>query len=413
MKNGKFLSDVLDTSCFRYGALNLITAPCGCGKTTASINKIAPLASCPRKALYLIDTKNGNERLAKNPALTMPYHFYEESIANRYFCADELEPDKVVITTYAQFGVWAKHNPDFAAFFEVILCDEIHNLVIFPTFHKDKTQPNYAEIARNAIINAVWGGKTLIVGMTATPEPLSRLSCPQNSISIDTASLRQYENKTIIRYSGIRQVLERLPPNQKGAVYVARIEQMKEIEALARQAGRKPICVWSTANEAHPMTEEQLAARAYILEHEEVPPQYDLFLFNASCETAINLYGSLSFFILHTSKETSITQARGRYRGDLETLYLYDPEEGEIWVPEAFLDVRLFTKDKEILRGRLGIRLPSSKGKPISYEKLFDRLQKCGYTIQNGREKNLRFIVIGKIEKQKSSNSIFNNSVDS
>ena len=90
MKNGKFLSDVLDTSCFRYGALNLITAPCGCGKTTASINKIAPLASCPRKALYLIDTKNGNERLARNPALTMPYHFYEESIANRYFCADEL-----------------------------------------------------------------------------------------------------------------------------------------------------------------------------------------------------------------------------------------------------------------------------------------------------------------------------------
>ena len=52
MKNGKFLSDVLDTSCFRCGTLNLITAPCGCGKTTASINKIAPLASCPRKALY-------------------------------------------------------------------------------------------------------------------------------------------------------------------------------------------------------------------------------------------------------------------------------------------------------------------------------------------------------------------------
>ena len=70
-------------------------------------------------------------------------------------------------------------------------------------------------------------------------------------------------------------------------------------------------------------------------------------------------------------------------------------------------------KDKEILRGRLGIRLPSAKGKPISYGKLFERLQKCGYTIQNGREKNLRFIVIGKIEKQKSSNSVFNDSAGS
>ena len=81
MKNEKFLSDVLDTSCFRCGALNLITAPCGCGKTTASINKIAPLASCPRKALYLIDTKNGNERLARNPALN-----YALSLLRRKHC---------------------------------------------------------------------------------------------------------------------------------------------------------------------------------------------------------------------------------------------------------------------------------------------------------------------------------------
>ena len=31
----KFLSDVLDTSLFEKGKLNVIDAPCGCGKTTA------------------------------------------------------------------------------------------------------------------------------------------------------------------------------------------------------------------------------------------------------------------------------------------------------------------------------------------------------------------------------------------
>ena len=36
----------------------------GSGKTTAAINTIAALASSPRKALFLIDTQNGNLRLA-------------------------------------------------------------------------------------------------------------------------------------------------------------------------------------------------------------------------------------------------------------------------------------------------------------------------------------------------------------
>ena len=40
----------------------------------------------------------------------------------------ELPPDKTVVSTYAQFGVWVKDNPAFAANFEVIICDEAHNI---------------------------------------------------------------------------------------------------------------------------------------------------------------------------------------------------------------------------------------------------------------------------------------------
>ncbi|MBQ7885987.1 MAG: DEAD/DEAH box helicase family protein [Clostridia bacterium] len=42
----------------------MVVAPCGSGKTTAAINTIAALASSPHKALFLIDTQNGNLRLA-------------------------------------------------------------------------------------------------------------------------------------------------------------------------------------------------------------------------------------------------------------------------------------------------------------------------------------------------------------
>ena len=62
--------------------MNIIVAPCGSGKTTAAISKLAPLASSPRKALFLIDTQNGNVRLANEDALTMPYQFYEYSVKN-------------------------------------------------------------------------------------------------------------------------------------------------------------------------------------------------------------------------------------------------------------------------------------------------------------------------------------------
>ena len=81
MKEGKFLGEVLDTSLCCFGAMNVIVAPCGCGKTTAAIETIAPLASSPRKALYLIDTTNGCQRLAMDERLTLHCQYYDEIIA--------------------------------------------------------------------------------------------------------------------------------------------------------------------------------------------------------------------------------------------------------------------------------------------------------------------------------------------
>ncbi len=389
MKNGKYLSDVLDTSLFNLGTMNIIVAPCGCGKTTAAINRIAALASSPHKALFLIDTHNGNVRLAKNEALTMPYVFFPECVCNPHFPSDELQKEKIVVTTYAQFGVWVKHNPAFADFFEVIICDEAHNISIFPNYGP---QPNFGSFARDALCAAV--ARTLVVGMTATPEPLEKLACAQYVVPVDASQLRQYENREVRSYASLPQVLEQIPHGKIGMLYVPHITQMKECAAIASAAGHKPICVWSLTNTDHPMTEEQLAARQYILKHEELPPQYDLFIFNGSCETSINIRGHIDYFIAHTANLTSLTQARGRYRGDLDLLYVYDKEKGEIIVPEEFLDIQLFTDNKRELRARLGLK--DEKGHPIPYGKLEVRLKDCGYTIESGRKDNSRFIIIRK-----------------
>lgn len=386
------MEDVLDTSAFCPGTFNLIVAPCGCGKTTAAINKIAALASAPRKALFLIDTRNGNERLAMNDALTKPYTFFEmyAGTAALPFGEEDL-PDKIVVTTYAQFGVWVSREPAFAARFDIIICDEAHNIVVFPTF---SPQPNFASIARDAICEAAQRGKTLVVGMTATPEPLERLNCPINRIPIDASNLRQYENRNTVAYSSLRQTIEGLPSDAKGALYVPHIRMMKKCEELAIAAGRKPICVWSLANAEHPMNEEQLAARRYILENEALPPQYDLFILNGSCETSINIRSHMDFFIVHNANPTHITQARGRYRGDLETLYCFDRDAEEpLIVPQEFLEIRLYKEEQEHLRLSLGLAKDRS-GHPYPKGKMYERLEVSGYRIEHKRYNNRHYVMI-------------------
>ena len=371
--------------------MNIIVAPCGSGKTTAAISKLAPLASNPRKALFLIDTHNGNVRLANEEPLTMPYVFYEYSIKNAAFPFTDGDPTKIVATTYAQFGVWVRHNPELKSFFDIIVCDEAHNIPVFPTF---SPQPNFASFARDALCEIAEHMNTLVVGITATPEPLEKLSCKQYFVPIDASTLRQYESRETRTYASLPQVLEQIPNGKIGMLYVPHITQMKECAEVAAAAGHKPICVWSLSNADHPMTEEQLKAREYILEHEELPPQYDLFIFNGSSETSINIRGQVDYFVAHTANPTNLTQARGRYRGDLDLLYVYDKENGEIIVPDEFLDIQLFTDNKRELRARLGLK--DEKGHPIPYGKLEVRLEKCGYHIEYGRKDNNRFIIIRK-----------------
>ena len=393
------LKDVLRTSNFVHGMFNLIVAPCGSGKTTAAINVISKYASSPRTALMLIDTRNGMERLAQEKVLTTPYAFYEESIHQTWFPSDEFDPTQIVVTTYAQFGVWEYHNPGFHSFFDVIICDEAHNMVKFPNFKdkKKKTTPqiNYAAIARDAICRAVWECNTLIVGMTATPKALAKLNCNIYRMPIDESKLRRYESKEIIPYKSLPQLLRQLPAGKRGALYITHVHQMERCEQIAIEAGMKTICVWSL-NHEKPLTEEQLAARDYLLTHECVPPQYDLFIFNKSCETSINLHGHLDYMIVHSREEDTRTQARGRYRDDLDVLYVYEPDvEQDIVVPDDFLDVFIYKEDKTKLRAQIDMK--DSKGHPMPYNQLFMLVEASGYQLEHGRKNNRPYIIIREL----------------
>ena len=411
MKGTKYLSDVLDTSHFEKGFMNVIYAPCGCGKTTAAINIIAPLASRPHKAIYLIDTRIGKERLSRMDGLKSPGFFYFDDIKNdREFAEDA---NLVAVATYAKFGYWCSRYPAFAEWFEYIICDEPHNLVLFSQIKgKNANAVPYAKIARSAICSAVNNGNVMVVAISATPRPLEKLECRLKDIPLDRSDLRQYDEKEIIPYARIEDVLNSIPLGSRGGLYTSRIEHMKAYGEILRERGFNPLLIWSDKNEKHILSAEQLWAREYIKNNEAVPDQYDMFLFNATAETSINIRSHIDFFIAHNPGDVHITQSRGRYRLDIDTLYVWDKSSPYVVkVPEEFLDRVLYGNDLKELRSYLNL-VKDDKGHDVSYDDMLRVISNCGYTCEQGtgkgttkNEKRRKYYILRK-EEQKSGETI-------
>ena len=390
----KYLSDVLDTSYFEKGFLNVIYAPCGCGKTTAAIHKIAPLASKPRKAIYLIDTRLGKERLANEDRLAFPFFAYPVCISDPHngFYEDD---DKVCVTTYAQFGYWCAQYPNYAENYEYIICDEPQNLVNFSEIGKNgEYKVNAHKIARRAICDTVKRGNVMVVAITATPKPLEKLDCRLKDIPIDRENLHHYIEKNRIAYASLPSIIENLPLGQRGGIYIKHVKPMLKIEQDLRKRGFNPLLLWSLDYEEKPLSAEQLAARQYIIDHEGVPPEYDIFVFNATAETSINIRSHMDFFIANNTDETSITQSRGRYRGDLETLYVYDMK-GAVILPAEYLGRPLFMEDLKELRTRLNLR-KDAKGHVPSIDDMLTQFSNCGYNCDEYTKNRKKCVTITK-----------------
>lgn len=395
MEGNLFLKDVLDTNHFKFGGMNVIWAPCGSGKTTAAIGQILPLASAPHKAIYLIDTKLGNERLAREDKLIMPPPYYDDSIArSQGFWGEGM--DKVCVTTYAQFGAWCRKHPHFEENYEYILCDEPQNLVNFSEigkYRQGEIDIPVHKIARKAICDAVNRSNVMVVGITATPKPLEKLDCDLYCVPIENReNLRHFTENKQIPYASIDSVLAQIQLGMRGGIYMTRVKQMIAVGNRLREQGHNPLMLWSLANTDYPLSAEQLRARKFIIENEAVPDEYDIFLFNATAETSINLRNPIDFFIANNPNETSITQSRGRYRVDIDTLFIYDTQ-GSVIVPDAYLNRNLTRKELGELREQLHLK-KDAKGHQISIDDMLDQFKDCGYNVDYQKVKRKDTFVI-------------------
>ena len=242
------------------------------------------------RIVYLIDTINGKEQILQNYNARPLYHLWETELDGINFDNDMFETDKrIVIITYAKFGVLLDRDPDFHKHFDYIICDELHSLIKFQYFSR---QPNYHSIAKRGLERAVRNDHTKVVALTATPTQVeNEFDTPKYRLPIDDNEIIHYETKRVFHYTNLKETLKAISPDKTGLLYAAHIKTMKQLEQTARESGFNPVCVWSISNADHEMNQEQLDVREQVLKHYTIPPEYNLLIINSSnLDTKVSVF---------------------------------------------------------------------------------------------------------------------------
>ena len=392
MKGSKYLSEMVDVSLLKKDKLNIIKAPTGSGKTYFALTHIPALVKdAVHNVVFLIDTINGKEQILRNyNAISEYYGWAKEADENGMWFDDD---NNVVILTYAKYGSLSQRYTDFHANFDYIICDELPSLIKFQHF---SPRPNLHSVALMMLKSAVRNDRTTVIGMSATPRKMKEeFEGYYFELPIDQTELLHYDVEEIIPIRNLLSLLSGLDPTETGIYYTLRITTMIEVENIAKELGLRAISIWSTKNQKHQMTEEQLSVRESILKDYTIPKGYNLLIINSSSETSIKIKSPVDYVIVNSTNDDTQVQVRGRVNNDLKRLYIPATSTDPIEVPEKFLGIRLFYQDRIELCEI--INLKNRYNRQYKWTTIRSLLIDSDYILTEGRQNNLRYVVITRL----------------
>ena len=397
MQGTKYLGEIIKEEGLEFGSNTMIVAPVGSGKTYYILNELVPQA---KRVLYLCDNGNLKSQVEKDSD--------KAGIKDMIYKFDVL--------SYKKFGIKVKNDTlnKFINSFDMIICDEVHNLLDYQTFNKDAD----LLVARIKLFDKY--EKTKIVFFTATPYYLDQLAKDNNNIGAyfttydfsKHPNINRYIEKRLAYINHMSQIQFQLDQyeqsfkyrNMKCLMYTSNISDMKFLEDMSKSRNLKPISIWST-NADIPMTEEQLKVREHLLETGELLEPYNVLIINRATETGVNIIDKdMNLVIVNTTNSTQQTQARGRVRHDVDLLVVKTKDNEKVKlaleIDEKLLNVELLKTDiEDKIIHAYGIK--DEKHRFYSVKRLGTMLEKHGYTMESYRTRiDKRQITVYKITKK-------------
>lgn len=365
-----YVKDVVNLNSIQYSTLNLLVSPVGTGKTTFALESLCQLATHKHFMIYLIDTVAGRDKIVYHPNAMSYNDSWRWELERNFGFFDN---DLIVAMTYAKFGSLVLHCPWFLDNVQLVVCDELDNVFWSIGADRGKLKKQYPCYSAERIeremkktsnvyaalntLQSLWrGGKCRVVAMTATPKKIYSHYGEEVHVVPLTQELEGYKTPPPIYYNNLAYEFSHLEKGKHAIVYLSSISRTKQQMELLIQRGLRVGAIWSLGNKDHPMSDEQKQLRDYIIKERAIPDNIDVLFINKSLERCVDIFGDVAAIYIHSREEDTIIQARGRYRGDLERLYVLGCNEEEIEVPAEFLDRPLFTEDKQALAAVLNLR---------------------------------------------------------
>ena len=377
--------------------ISLIVAPCGSGKTYFTFNTLIQGEKL-ENIVYLCDTSNLKRAVRLDKDYSHLCRFYSKNddnnvVNNSIEFGEGFGENKITVMTYAQFGYYAKRNPDSFRKIKLIVMDEAHQLVDYRMKFDNEDSDMY-EVAIEKIKSLSRQAK--VVMLSATPELITYnkgFKVPTTYDFSNEPEIKRLRENIVIPYRTNREIKKVIKDFKKVTtrtgvkmlVYTDRIATVNDIVKTCFNEGVRAVGLWSLNNKENVMSTHQLEVLESVVKDGMIPDNIDILIINASLQTGINIKNNdIDWVLVNSTNKTTQIQARSRVRKDIDRLYLKSEDSevsNDIELDEKWLNRPLTSNDKKELSNE--IQLYDERGRLIKWKGLSLRLIEQGYKIED------------------------------
>ena len=386
-----FLSEegIVNLKEIQYGKLNIIDAPCGCGKTTF-VEKRLWVESYWGDLLYLIDSRNALEA------------FKSRGEEKEYKGKIYYKHRGITAMTYATFAALCIHKPNEWLWDDedaLIVCDELQSVIKWSHIRNGadnlwfRQDDNLHKTALEELHKRIKAGAR-VVAITATPDSIRKefkgefVNVPIHGV------LKQYHAAHTYTFQNLSSLATVLPADKRGVIYTPHVTQMRSIRDQLQKRGINAVGFWSENNFIHEMNDEEWAIRDSVILKGIIPDHVQVLLINAASETGINITSPVDYIVVNDSNPDTQIQAVGRVRHDVDAVYLRDYNSQNYTyishnrLAAKWIDRRLYEEDKKLLCEELNIR--DARGRLYKWPNIKKSLRFSDFRVTDKQEKNGR-----------------------